>query len=266
MPKIQSTMQIAFDFIGNVVETTVDLFNTYLLPVLQALFTWIQTNMPMIKEVTSTTFQSIIEVATNLWNWFSEFILPIFIEFSKMIVDIMPIIWDTIATAFSGIIEIAKSLWDILKVTLIPIFETIYKVVADIIPLVAPIFKATFGLIGDYINNVIETIKTLVGWISDALTWLSKLDAGKVSAGVGNGQTIAGNASQFVNGQRAFGGSVMGGGSYLVGERGPEIFTPSQSGYVSSGSNLTFNISGGGDPQAIANTIVRTLRAQGVTP
>ena len=47
-------------------------------------------------------------------------------------------------------------------------------------------------------------------------------------------------------GARAFGGPVTGGLSYLVGERGPERFTPNVSGYVSPGAGR-----GGGGPQPI---------------
>ena len=35
-----------------------------------------------------------------------------------------------------------------------------------------------------------------------------------------------------ITGGRAGGGSVYGGSSYLVGERGPEVFTPGASGFV----------------------------------
>ena len=39
-------------------------------------------------------------------------------------------------------------------------------------------------------------------------------------------------------GERANGGPVTGGSSYLVGERGPELFTPSRSGMITSNENL----------------------------
>ena len=39
-------------------------------------------------------------------------------------------------------------------------------------------------------------------------------------------------------GERANGGPVTGGRSYLVGERGPELFTPGRSGMITSNENL----------------------------
>ena len=46
------------------------------------------------------------------------------------------------------------------------------------------------------------------------------------------GQKLAANINKTVDGARAMGGPVRAGGSYLVGERGPEIFSPSRSGQI----------------------------------
>lgn len=46
-----------------------------------------------------------------------------------------------------------------------------------------------------------------------------------------------GSIGETVIGARASGGPVMGGSAYLVGERGPEIFTPTSAGTVSAMGN-----------------------------
>jgi phage-related minor tail protein len=63
---------------------------------------------------------------------------------------------------------------------------------------------------------------------------------------------LLGNASSLLGGvlgQRAEGGPVLAGERYLVGERGPEVFTPSQSGAISAlGAapiSITINTQGG---------------------
>jgi hypothetical protein len=63
--------------------------------------------------------------------------------------------------------------------------------------------------------------------------------------------------------RRAMGGPVAGGSTYLVGERGPELFTPGTSGNITpnhamgmGGNTITVNVNGG-DP----NSIVRALQA-----
>ena len=73
-----------------------------------------------------------------------------------------------------------------------------------------------------------------------------------------------------IQGARASGGSVMGGGSYLVGERGPEIFTPSSSGMITpnsgiGGNTITINVQGA-DPQAVVTALQKYVRNNGPVP
>jgi hypothetical protein len=72
-------------------------------------------------------------------------------------------------------------------------------------------------------------------------------------------------------GARANGGPVSGGGaSYLVGERGPEIFTPSSSGMITpnsaiGGNTITVNVQGA-DPQAVVRALQDYNRTAGPIP
>ena len=70
--------------------------------------------------------------------------------------------------------------------------------------------------------------------------------------------------------RRANGGPVMGGGSYLVGERGPELFTPGSSGSITpngamGGNTITVNVNGG-DPQEVVNALRRYMQFNGTVP
>ena len=68
--------------------------------------------------------------------------------------------------------------------------------------------------------------------------------------------------------RRAMGGPVMSGGSYLVGERGPELFTPSGSGNITpnhamGGTNITVNAGLISTPDQIGQQIIEAiLKAQ----
>jgi hypothetical protein len=72
-----------------------------------------------------------------------------------------------------------------------------------------------------------------------------------------------------IAGARANGGAVMGGSSYLVGERGPEIFTPSSSGMITAngagGNTITVNVQGA-DPQAVVRALQDYNRTAGPIP
>jgi phage-related minor tail protein len=66
--------------------------------------------------------------------------------------------------------------------------------------------------------------------------------------------TVGGTGSIFdklFGGFRASGGSVKAGSSYMVGERGPELFTPGRSGSIApsgsfGGANVVVNVDASG--------------------
>jgi hypothetical protein len=76
----------------------------------------------------------------------------------------------------------------------------------------------------------------------------------------------------IVAGKRANGGPVAGGSTYLVGERGPELFTPGSSGSITpnnalggGGNTITVNVNGG-DPDAVVRAIQKYARQNGAIP
>jgi hypothetical protein len=79
---------------------------------------------------------------------------------------------------------------------------------------------------------------------------------------------FASSAGSFFGGGRAAGGPVSGGTPYLVGERGPEIFVPTQSGQIipnhRAGRSTVINVNvpagtSGATAQQIAASVARTL-------
>jgi hypothetical protein len=98
----------------------------------------------------------------------------------------------------------------------------------------------------------------------DLATWLSQGgEAGNLN--IEDALTLAGIPG------RANGGPVLGGGaSYIVGERGPEIFTPSGSGMITpnsaiGGNTITINVQGA-DPQAVVRALQDYNRTAGPIP
>ena len=70
-------------------------------------------------------------------------------------------------------------------------------------------------------------------------------------ASLGLSNTIANAVSGLFSGSRADGGPVAGGGAYLVGERGPEVFRPAGAGTIeaAAGGSVTMNFTlDGGAP------------------
>lgn len=102
----------------------------------------------------------------------------------------------------------------------------------------------------------------------DKLTQVYNL-AVKVKNAVGNavGGTISGAVSEikYLAGKRAEGGPVSGGSSYLVGERGPEIFTPAYAGNITpngAGGAINININGAIFTKDAANEMSKQIMDQ----
>jgi hypothetical protein len=98
---------------------------------------------------------------------------------------------------------------------------------------------------GQAIASIFDSIKTAINNTIDATSRLvSKLAEVAMSPFLG-AKALGTNIGNFISGARAMGGPVSGGSSYLVGEQGPEIFTPFMSGRIipNGGNGTVINIS-----------------------
>jgi hypothetical protein len=132
-------------------------------------------------------------------------------------------------------------------------------------PVVGEVLGAAFKVLGGIISGIITIFAKLVSGITAAVNKVKELASALSNSVVGKAVSgIASGISSVFGGGRALGGPVTGGTSYLVGERGPELFTPSSSGKVipnnAMGGN-TFNITVNGalDSEGTARTIVNIL-------
>ena len=101
-------------------------------------------------------------------------------------------------------------------------------------------------------DALVETFKNAFTSVIDAVGgWISQI-IGKINSGLGQIKGLAGSAVSSVGsalGFRASGGAVNPNQSYIVGERGPELFTPNGYGSITRNSQL----GGGGGITIIVN-------------
>ena len=99
-----------------------------------------------------------------------------------------------------------------------------------------------------------------------SLSELARAVLGAVSGGRGGGlgEALSAAVSGVFSGARAEGGPVTGGGAYLVGERGPEVFRPAGAGTIEptagGGISVTVQVSGG-DAPALARSDAQLAQA-----
>ena len=106
----------------------------------------------------------------------------------------------------------------------------------------------------DSLTAAVEGTKSLADVASDTLKSIANIllqfGVQTALAGLGGGNP-ASIFTKLFGGGRASGGTVSAGTSYLVGERGPELFTPGRSGSIApnnsmGGSNIVVNVDAGG--------------------
>ena len=151
-------------------------------------------------------------------------ILPVIITSFTILTGPIGLVILAIAALIAVTVLLVKN-WDKIKAY----FQALW---ADIVA----IFKSSIDGIVGYFNNLIGVVDNVINKMR------------QVATSVGNTVMAPVNfATSLVTGKRALGGNVSGGSSYLVGENGPEIFSPGTTGFISpngsrGGGGATFNI------------------------
>ena len=143
----------------------------------------------------------------------------------------------------------AQSVFDFVKTYLAPIFGTTLKL--------------ALMVVGEVVGNLVRLFANLFDKINDAfgaaVAFANFVTKNPVVQG------ITGFVGNIFGGGRAGGGPVTSGTTYLVGEKGPELFTPSTSGtIIPNGAGMggnTFNITVNGaiDSESTARQIIDLL-------
>jgi predicted RecA/RadA family phage recombinase len=135
-------------------------------------------------------------------------------------------------------------------------FEALFKFMKEY---VAPFFGGAMKLAIEALGTALSLILGIVGKVISAFRTLIDL-----------GSKVAGFVGGVFGGGKASGGSVSAGTTYLVGEKGPELFTAGSNGAIipnnaiSSGGGNTVNITVNGavDPISTARQIANLLNKE----
>jgi hypothetical protein len=175
-----------------------------------------------------------------------------------------------ISKALNGFITAAKSIFIPVFQGIKSAFDNIKGAVADnkeefqallefiqkyVAPFLGGVFKLAIQGIGIAIGTVVDVVGALIRGFQTLISLGSK---------------IGGAIGGMFGGGKASGGPVAGGTTYLVGEKGPELFTPSGSGTIipngafgGSGSNvINITVNGAIDPISTARQITQILNRE----
>ena len=227
--------------------------------------------IPTIQKLAEELGPKLTPVFETLTNYIKDFVIPTFQTIWAFITDyvipalesyLTPII-DGLRSAFEKVTGKIVENKDKLA-PLLELFKTVAKFVRDVYaPVVGKILGAAFDTLGTAIGIVIDLFANLVDLVNKAFNAIKNIVNFIKNNPVT--QAIGGAIDSVFGGGRANGGPVSGGTSYLVGERGPEIFTPRSNGSIipnnamGGGTVINLNVSGAIDPEGTARTIINVL-------
>jgi hypothetical protein len=175
-----------------------------------------------------------------------------------------------------GIGNAIKTYIDVVKSIAIPIFEGLRSAFDNIKGALEgnkESFKAFFDFLSKYVAPFVgQTLKVAIEGLGLALKVVLNIVGDVIDAFrtlISLGSKIGNFVGGIFGGGRASGGSVAGGTTYLVGEKGPELFTPSGSGTIipngamGGGSNvINITVNGAIDPISTARQITQILNRE----
>ncbi len=245
---------------------------SYVLDALQPLVTLVVEqvipNVIAFGETLGTKLQPYID---NIIFVFQTYLIPLFQAWWSFISDVViPGIIDTFQPILAGLQKAFGYIADAVQKNsdkLAPFFTLIKNIASFILNTLAPIIGDVLGaaltVIGKAISVVIGLFANLVNIINSAVGAVRSLISIVASNPLVKG--VANVIDNVFGGGRAAGGSVMAGTSYLVGEKGPEIFTPSGNGSITPNNKLgsttviNLNVTGAIDPEGTARSIINVL-------
>ena len=203
-------------------------------------------------------WESIQVIALVTWSIIEKEIIPVAVkifETIKAAVLKFREAWDTnfmgvrdiFAAVFTALVATFQAAWAILKAAVdivLGIFTGDWQKVWDgIKSLFAAVWNGMKAIVTGAIEVMTASINGFIGLLQKALNKVLEFIGARadVSADFGEGSDYSnswqGSRMRELQG-KAKGGPVSGGTTYLVGERGPELFTPSGGGSITPNNQL----------------------------
>ena len=212
----------------------------------------------------SAVWQFIKDIAAAAWHWlYDNVIHPIVKAFEdawgairgafKAVWDWLANNWPLILAIITGPIGLAVLFivdnWNSIIGFFKGAIDTIGGIFSSIGDAIVGAFKAAFNFVAHIWNETVGKLHfSIPGWVP----------------GIGGDSFGVPNIPEF----RAMGGPVTAGSPYIVGEAGPELFVPSNSGSIVSNNqlggpmNVTINVTTN-DPQAVVNALRQWMQRNG---
>ncbi len=248
-------------FILDAITPLITIFVDKVVPVLQTLGDSIGKNLKApFQDLQKFVTDFLIPAFQGLYNFIKDYIAPILINIFKPALEGLLGAFNSVRKAINDNEADLQPLYSL--------FKSVAGFVRDnVAPAIGTILKAAFDVLGVALSAIIRSLSSVVGFFDDVIgkvkDFINLVKSNPIVSG------ISGLIDRVFGGGRASGGPVNAGTTYLVGEKGPELFTPGISGNIipnnkisgGNGAGSVFNITVNGalDPEGVARTIVNVL-------
>ncbi len=230
--------------------------------------------VPAISAVADEIGPKLTPVIQTIFAVFRDDLIPIIKQWWKILnEDIIPAIKAVVIPIFQGL----KSAFDSIKkavtenkdefAKLEPLFKAIWSFIKTYLaPILGGVLKTALQAIGKVVGTLVNGFGSLASFIGDAydnlLKFVNLIKNNAIVKGISN------VVSDIFGGGKAAGGPVKAGTSYVVGERGAEMFVPKTDGVIipnnklgggSTVNNFNINVTGALDQEGVARQIVDIL-------
>lgn len=212
---------------------------------------------PIMEDVSTFVTETLVPAFKTMWNFLNEFIIP---TLKTILVPVVTALFK----AFAQVADTVKDNEEKLK-PLLTLFKAVATFSRDVLaPVMGAVLSTALKAVGSILSGLISGFSTLVSLINGVVSGIrSMIDLVRNNPLV---EGIGGIISGVFGGGRASGGAVTAGTTYLVGEKGPELFTPNTSGAIipngamgGSGTTINLTVNGAIDPEGTARTIIDVL-------
>lgn len=265
-------LQVAFaegketvgSFVLDAITPMVSLFVNNVIPTIQSLAEELGPKLtPVFQALTGYITEYVIPAFKATWSFITEYVIPAIATFLTPVINGLRAAFEKVA---AKVTENSDKL-----APLFTLFKAIAAFVRDVLaPVVGKVLGIAFNTLGTAIGIVVDLFANLVDNITKAFNAIKALVNFVKNNPVT--QAIGGVFDNVFGGGRANGGPVKGGTSYIVGERGPELFVPNTNGLIipngqgmtvpstsSQGSTINITVNGAIDSESTARQIITLL-------
>jgi hypothetical protein len=212
---------------------------TALLPVITDVFGFIGSKaIPAIQALAEEIGPKLKPIIEGVTKFVKEFLLPAFKDWYEFLyLKLIPFLVTTFKPIFEGLKDAFNTVKDAIDDNregfqkLKPVIQAVAEFLRDkVAPILSGAFKIALQTLGKIVGGLVDGFGSLAGFIGDAYNSLNKFINLVKNNPIVKG--IGGLIDKAFGGGKATGGAVNSSQSYLVGERGPELFVPNTGGRI----------------------------------